>query len=90
VAKTYLQAQDFADQTLITYPVHDDMLDVVRQVLEPAGVAPARRTTELTIAMLQLVASGRGIAALPVWAVQSYIDRAYVTARPIGSEGLLG
>ncbi len=89
-AKPRLHAQDFADQTLITYPVHDDMLDVVRQVLTPAGIAPARRTTELTIAMLQLVASGRGIAALPVWAVQSYIERAYVTARPIGDEGLIG
>ena len=28
--------------------------------------------------MLQLVASGRGIATLPLWAVQSYLDRGYV------------
>ena len=67
------------------------MLDIVRQVLEPAGVAPAhRRTTELTVAMLQLVASGRGIAALPLWAVQGYLDRGYVTARPVGKKGLTG
>lgn len=90
VAKPYLQAQDFADQTLITYPVPDDMLDLVRQVLAPAGVHPPRRTTELTVAMLQLVASGRGVAALPVWAVQSYLDHGYITARPIGPQGLQG
>jgi DNA-binding transcriptional LysR family regulator len=42
------------------------MLDLIRQVLEPAGVRPPRRTTELTVAMLQLVASGRGVAALPL------------------------
>ncbi len=90
-AKTHLTARHFADQTLITYPVHDDMLDLVRQVLMPAGVVPAqRRTTELTVAMLQLVASGRGVAALPLWAVQSYLDRGYVTARPIGRKGLRG
>lgn len=89
-AKPHLVAKDFADETLITYPVPDDMLDVVRQVLEPAGIKPARRTTELTIAMLQLVASGRGIATLPLWAVQSYLDRGYVTARPVGRKGLTG
>lgn len=90
VAKPYLVAQDFADQTIITYPVPDEMLDLIRQVLEPAGVRPPRRTTELTVAMLQLVASGRGVAALPLWAVQSYLDRGYVTARPIGAHGLRG
>ncbi len=91
VEKPFLTAQDFADQTLITYPVPDDMLDVLRQVLVPAGLQPRqRRTTELTVAMLQLVASGRGIAALPWWAVQSYLDRGYVSARPIGPQGLRG
>ena len=89
-AKPHLVAQDFADQTIITYPVPDEMLDLIRQVLEPAGVRPPRRTTELTVAMLQLVASGRGVAALPLWAVQSYLDRGYVTARPIGDKGLRG
>ncbi|CAN7413038.1 LysR family transcriptional regulator [Acidovorax sp. LjRoot129] len=90
VAKPFLTAQDFADQTVITYPVPDEMLDLIRQVLEPAGVRPPRRTTELTVAMLQLVASGRGVAALPLWAVQGYLDRGYVTARPVGAQGLRG
>lgn len=90
-AKAYLQASDFADQTLISYPVPDEMLDIIRQVLQPAGVVPAnRRTTELTIAMLQLVASGRGVATLPRWAVQGYLDRGYVSARPLGPKGLTG
>lgn len=90
-AKTHLTARHFADQTLITYPVPDEMLDIVRQVLQPAGVEPAhRRTTELTVAMLQLVASGRGIATLPLWAVQGYLERGYVSARPVGSKGLAG
>ncbi len=90
-AKPSLSAQDFADQVLISYPVPDEMLDVMRQVLVPAGITPAgRRTTELTVAMLQLVASGRGIATLPRWAAQSYLNRAYVTAKSIGPQGLQG
>lgn len=88
--KPYLVAADFAESPLITYPVPDDMLDLVRRVLQPAGITPPRRTTELTIAMLQLVASGRGLAALPLWAVKSYLDRAYVVSRPIGPDGLTG
>ncbi|MDM0000595.1 LysR family transcriptional regulator [Variovorax sp. J22P240] len=90
-AREHLTARHFADQTLITYPVPDDMLDIVRQVLGPAGIEPAhRRTTELTVAMLQLVASGRGVATLPMWAVQGYLERGYVTARPVGRKGLMG
>ncbi|AJX42519.1 bacterial regulatory helix-turn-helix, lysR family protein [Burkholderia mallei] len=78
-----LTAADFADETLITYPVPDEMLDIVRQVLKPAGIEPKRRTSELTIAILQLVASRRGVAALPLWAVATYLDKRYVSARPV-------
>ena len=89
-AKPYLRARDFGLETLITYPVPDRMLDLVRRVLKPAGVNPPRRTAELTAAILQLVASRRGIAALPRWAVQTYLERGYVAACPIGPRGLWG
>jgi LysR family transcriptional regulator for metE and metH len=89
-ARDYLRAKDFATDTLITYPVPDDMLDVVRQVLQPAGIDTERRTTELTVAMLQLVASRRGIATLPLWAAQNYLNRDYVLARRITRNGLTG
>jgi len=90
LGKRSLAAQDFADQTLITYPVPDEMLDLVRRVLLPAGITPARRTSELTVAILQLVASGRGLAALPLWAVKGYLDRGYVASQRIGDDGLTG
>jgi len=90
LSKPHLEASDFAGHTLITYPVPDEMLDLVRRVLKPAGITPPRRTTELTVAMLQLVASGRGLAALPRWAVSGYLERGYVASQPIGPEGLTG
>ena len=90
LAKPWLEAADFASHTLITYPVPDEMLDLVRRVLQPAGVSPPRRTSELTVAMLQLVASGRGLAALPLWAVKNYLDRGYVARQRIGAQGLTG
>ncbi len=88
--KPWLEANDFATQTLITYPVPDQALDVMQRVLKPAGISPQRRTAELTIAILQLVASRRGVAALPRWAAQAQIERGYVLARPIGAQGLWG
>ncbi|PXX43480.1 LysR family transcriptional regulator [Aquitalea magnusonii] len=87
-AKKVWQAQDFAAETLIHYPVPDEMLDLWRKVLLPAGVSPLRRTSELTVAIIQLVASRRGVAALPFWAVKPYLERGYVVARQIGEQGL--
>lgn len=87
-AKAVWKAEDFSDETLITYPVPDDMLDLLRKVLFPVGINPTRRTSELTIAIIQLVASKRGIAALPYWAVKPYLERGYVVARKITDNGL--
>lgn len=84
-----LEARDFAQETLITYPVADEMLDVMKHLLLPAGVRPrAKRHAELTVAIIQLVASGRGIAALPAWSVAPYLERGYVLAKPLGRKGL--
>ncbi|MGX2955607.1 LysR family transcriptional regulator [Ursidibacter arcticus] len=87
-SKEIWDAEDFADETLITYPVPDDMLDLLRKVLHPKGINPTRRTSELTIAIIQLVASKRGVAALPYWAVKPYLERGYVVARKITQKGL--
>ncbi|OOF35979.1 LysR family transcriptional regulator [Rodentibacter heidelbergensis] len=86
--KAVWEAEDFADETWVTYPVPDDMLDLLRKVLKPKGINPMRRTTELTIAMIQLVASRRGIATVPYWAALPYLEKGYVVARKITQEGL--
>ena len=86
--KRFLTARDMADQTLITYPVPEQRIDLIREVLKPAGIDLPRRTAELTVAIVQLVASRRGIAALPNWGLQSYLEHDYVKAVPIGPKGL--
>lgn len=86
--KEIWDAEDFADETWVTYPVPDDMLDLLRKVLKPKGINPTRRTTELTIAMIQLVASRRGIATIPYWAALPYLEKGYVVARKVTKEGL--
>jgi LysR family transcriptional regulator for metE and metH len=87
-ARRRIEAADLEGETLITYPVPEQRIDLIRQVLAPAGIKLKRRTTELTIAILQLVASRRGIAALPNWGVKNYVDYDYVVAKRIGAKGL--
>jgi LysR family transcriptional regulator for metE and metH len=77
--------QTLAEETLITYPVEHERLDVFTAFLDPAGVAPAAlRTAELTPMMVQLVAAGRGVAALPNWALTEYLDLDLVRAVRLG------
>jgi len=89
--KKYLSAKDFSDQTLITYPVEQERLDIFTQFLNPNQVAPKQiRQSELTVMILQLVASRRGIAVLPDWVVNEYISNGYVSSKPLGSKGMHG
>jgi LysR family transcriptional regulator for metE and metH len=89
LANDYLQAEMLKDQTLIIYPVPHRKLDIFRMFLNPANVEPAHiRTCELTVMMVALVASGRGLCTLPNWAADEYIDRNYVTARSLGKDGV--
>lgn len=86
-AKNWIAPEDLTGETLISYPVERERLDVFKHFLDPAGVEPAAlRTTELTAMILQLVASRRGVAALPSWVLTEYLARDYIAARPLGKE----
>ncbi|MCG8313721.1 MAG: LysR family transcriptional regulator [Pseudomonadales bacterium] len=88
-AKENILPEDLQHETLITYPVEKDRLDVYKYFLTPAGVQPSNhRNSELTIMMIQLVASNRGVAALPNWAVSEYLNKGYIVARPMGTNGV--
>jgi LysR family transcriptional regulator for metE and metH len=88
-AKSVIEPADLADEVLICYPVERARLDVFRHFLEPAGIEPASvRTAELTMMIIQLVASNRGVAALPNWAISEYENKDFLVSRPLGAEGL--
>lgn len=87
--RRFVVPADLEAETLITYPVEPERLDVFSQFLSPAGVAPRRHTTiETTDIMLQLVASGRGVAALPRWLVAEYASDVDVTVVRLGRRGI--
>lgn len=85
----YAQPQDLQNETLITYPVPPERLDVFTQFLLPAGIAPKlHKSIETTDIMLQMVASGRGVAALPRWLVLEYAQRLDVRPVRLGKRGV--
>lgn len=89
MARRFIHPEDLVQETLITYPVEHQRLDIFNHFLDDADVEPAAiRTAELTVMMLQLVASGRGVAALPNWALHEYIQRDYIASKPLGEKGV--
>ncbi len=88
-AKSHIDAQDFRDQTLITYPVERSRLDLFSQLLIPAKVEPAAiRQVELTAVILLLVASNRGVSVLPDWVVREVKYSSDYVTRPLTAQGL--
>ncbi len=83
----YVQPEQLTDEVLITYPVAIDRLDIYTQFLMPAGIRPKRhKAIETTDIMLQMVASGRGVAALPRWLAEEYADK--VVPVRLGRKGI--
>ena len=87
--RPHAEPADLSDDVLITYPVDLERLDIYNQFFLPAGCAPRqRKTIETTDIMLQMVASGRGVAALPRWLVEEYAGRMAVAPVRLGPEGV--
>lgn len=87
--KERITPSDFVEETLISYPVDTARLDLFNLFLTPAGVRPkAIRQVDMTMMMMQLVASQLGVAVLPNWALHEYVQKGYVVARPLGDGNL--
>lgn len=88
-ARPYARAEDLRDQILLTYPVAIDRLDIYTQFLNPARVVPKQhKTSETTDIMLQMVACGRGVAALPRWLAEEYCAKLPLSVVRLGKSGI--
>ncbi|BEV17912.1 LysR family transcriptional regulator [Herbaspirillum sp. DW155] len=85
----YVKPRQLSNEVLVTYPVPVDRLDIYTQFLAPAGIVPRRhKTIETTDIMLQMVASGRGVAALPRWLVLEYAEQMDIVPVRLGRHGI--
>jgi LysR family transcriptional regulator for metE and metH len=87
--KKWIEASDFANETLITYPVERSRLDVFSQLLIPNKTEPAQiRQADLTSIILLLVASDRGVTVLPDWVVAEVWSNPEYSIKALGKKGV--
>mgnify|MGYP001090510222 FL=1 len=87
--KPFVEAEDFRDEVLITYPMDRARLDIFTGLLSPARVEPrAIRQVELTAVILLLVASGRGVSVLPDWVLREVKYSSDYATLPITEHGM--
>ena len=88
-AKAYVEPQDLSTENVITYPVEPSRLDIFSQFCTPAGVAVKKHTQiETTEILLQMVASSRGVAALPRWLVEDNQQQLGIVPVRLGKNGI--
>lgn len=87
--REYINPQDIAQQTILTYPVEPARLDLFKLFLHPANITPKHiRTVDQANVLVQMVSADMGIAGLPLWAVKEYQQQGLVQTRRLGPKGI--
>ena len=87
--RRWLTAEDLAAQHLLLYTSDPDDSFVLRRLLRPAGLSPARVSfVMLTEAMIELARAGTGVGILPRWSAQRAIAGGAVVAIPLTRKGM--
>lgn len=87
--KPFITPKDLSNETLITYPVELSRLDVFTHFLTPANCTVRQhKTIETTEIILQMVAAGRGVTALPKWLIDESKESELLACRSLGKQGV--
>ncbi len=84
----FITPQQLNADTLFTFPVPHERLDVFTQFLLPAGVSPKTKAIESLDIMVQMVGLGRGVTVLPSWLAEEYYNNLPVSTVRLGKQGL--
>ncbi|MFT6528809.1 MAG: LysR family transcriptional regulator for metE and metH [Psychrosphaera sp.] len=85
----YVLPDQLSEEVLFTYPVEPQRLDIFSQFLTPAKCSVKKhKIIETTEIMLQMVAAGRGICALPGWLVDEYSKTMPIKSIRFGKKGI--
>lgn len=87
--KAYLKPKDLETETLISYPVQKDRLDIYTQFFLLSESTPKKhKEIETTDIMMHMVAAGRGVAALPGWLIDEYAKSLPIKSLKLGQKGI--
>lgn len=85
----FIEPEQLADQTLYTYPVATDRLDIFLQFLLPKNCQPKQhKTMGSTEILLQMVIANRGVTTLPQWLVEEYAKTMPLKTVRLGKKGV--
>lgn len=84
-----LMPEHLARETLLTFPVPRERLDILTHFLIPSHLEPAKqRKIESLEIMLQMTALKRGVCVLPEWLADNKINNLKLKKIRIGKDGL--
>ena len=87
--QAYIQPKHLADQTLYTYPVATERLDIFSQFLMPANISPRQhKVLETTEILLHMAAANRGVTPLPQWLLEVTGAQLPLVGKRLGAKGL--
>ena len=85
----FILPEQLRDEVLFSYPVEPLRLDIFSQFLNPAKCSVKKhKNIETTEIMLQMVAAGRGVCALPGWLVDEYSKSMSIKSIRFGEKGI--
>lgn len=85
----FVLPEQLSKEVLFSYPVEPLRLDIFSQFLNPAKCSVKQhKIIETTEIMLQMVAAGRGICALPGWLVDEYSKSMPIKSLRFGKKGI--
>ena len=87
--QAFCQPEDLQTETLLTYPVNYQKLDIFKSFLWPAKVQPkAIRHSEMSLMLLQWVEANQGVAAMPAWLLDSQPEFSHLKRVRLGESGV--
>ena len=86
--KSWLEPAEIAREHLLMYAERPEKSVLCMEILRPAGLWPRKTTSiQLTEAIIEMVKSGLGVAALAEWAIQPHLRDGGLVARRITRKG---
>jgi LysR family transcriptional regulator for metE and metH len=87
--RAWISPADLAPETLLLYSSSPETSFTMRELLRPAGVAPARvQFIQLTEAILEMVKAGRAVSVLPTWSILPALGSGAVRAVRLTQRGI--
>lgn len=85
----FVLPEQLSEEVLFSYPVEPARLDIFSQFLNPAKCSVKKhKNIETTEIMLQMVAAGRGVCALPGWLVDEHAKSMPIKSLRFGEKGI--